>query len=347
MSEAIWKIIDGNGAEMGPYSQDDLQGFYQAGIISGETLVWTAGWDQWFPAAQVDGLLPINPAEATAPQPSARQIDLAAQLGLEPVASGSPPKASIPLWLSIVTVVIGACGLVLFFFPWVSTMSSEGFGAQKKIMENHSQTGIQSLSPSLTFNDELLKQMENLGMTDEMKQEVRGAGENGKLGLELEPIAKATLVLIALIVVGLGVLLSLVSVANQIPSLAAFAQVCYAVGAILIGVQMGQQFPMVKTFVNQMNSGVDQEIAAIAEADATSKGTGEPTPEALKDLRQGAEVSFYGKFQPACFAAIGILGSSILFIVVTMTMMNNSTISIPSPSAGTAEQRPPGGFRLQ
>ena len=61
MSDSSWYVLDGEGNEQGPYSAADLQGYYTSGNINHETMIWTEGLEQWVPAGQVEGLLPVVP----------------------------------------------------------------------------------------------------------------------------------------------------------------------------------------------------------------------------------------------------------------------------------------------
>ena len=74
MSEQEWRVLDGEGKELGPYSFQDLQAYYTSGHITHETMIWTEGLGDWVSAGRVEGLLPSVPQIVPqAPVPTAAE----------------------------------------------------------------------------------------------------------------------------------------------------------------------------------------------------------------------------------------------------------------------------------
>ena len=260
MSVQEWRVLDGEGKEQGPYSFQDLQAYYTSGNITHETMIWTNGLEEWVPAGRVEGLLPNvpqivplapAPTVAVSTQPIASGgINLSPQIA--GIASGvshgqpqtkSPSKTGAPTWLSIVTIASGVMALILYFFPWVSVSQDINFFKEEKnVIKLATQSGIQSITQTETLSDKGIGQhsQQNVEMSD-------GSTETGsKKG---EDYKSATLNLIAFIVIGIGVFFAFIGLLNKAKTLTMVGQFLFSSAAILIGVQMAQQFPMVKAYI--------------------------------------------------------------------------------------------------
>ncbi|MGB0643709.1 MAG: DUF4339 domain-containing protein, partial [Akkermansiaceae bacterium] len=260
MSAQEWRVLDGEGKEQGPYSSQDLQAYYTSGNITHETMIWTEGLEDWVPAGRVEGLLPNvpqivplapAPTVAVSTQPIASGgINLSPQIA--GIASGvshgqpqtkSPSKTGAPTWLSIVTIASGVMALILYFFPWVSVSQDINFFKEEKnVIKLATQSGIQSITQTETLSDKGIGQhsQQDVEMSD-------GSTETGsKKG---EDYKSATLNLIAFIVIGIGVFFAFIGLLNKAKTLTMVGQFLFSSAAILIGVQMAQQFPMVKAYI--------------------------------------------------------------------------------------------------
>jgi hypothetical protein len=60
MEELQWHLIGSDGQQYGPYQPDQLAAYARDGTITPETMVWTAGLEEWIPASQVEGLFPAE-----------------------------------------------------------------------------------------------------------------------------------------------------------------------------------------------------------------------------------------------------------------------------------------------
>jgi hypothetical protein len=72
--------------QLGPVSIDELKALAAAGQLARTDIVWTEGFDDWIPAAEVEGLFPLPaspPQQATTPKPTPPPIH-------EPQGSQSP-----------------------------------------------------------------------------------------------------------------------------------------------------------------------------------------------------------------------------------------------------------------
>ena len=144
------------------------------------------------------------------------------------------------------------------------------------------------------------------------------------------------------------------------------AQLLFAVAAILIGIQMASQFPMVKEFTEEQKERIKdiEETAKDMEKMAEAMGTDQDadTKENLAKMKAKAAGTFLTGFEPSCYVVVGLLGISILLIVVTMSSGQSSTIIVANPGLqpqpGPAQQpaqpaqpqqpqQPGGGIRFQ
>nr|MBR9811603.1 DUF4339 domain-containing protein [bacterium] len=214
MSEQEWRVLDGEGKELGPYSFQDLQAYYTSGNINHETMIWTEGLDDWVSAGRVEGLLPSVPQivpQAPVPtvlasaQPVATGgINLSPQIaGIAPGLPSTGPqmkskaKTGAPIWLSIVTIASGVIALILYFFPWVSVSQDLNFFKEEKnIIQLATQTGMQSITRSETIAAEAIAQRPQQSKTsDSINKDDPEEGQNYE---------SSFLNLIALIAIGIG-----------------------------------------------------------------------------------------------------------------------------------------------
>ena len=70
MAAGQWYLVV-NGAQAGPFSQDDVMARLRAGQIDRATLVFTAGMSQWTPLGQVPQLAGAAASGFAAPPPAA------------------------------------------------------------------------------------------------------------------------------------------------------------------------------------------------------------------------------------------------------------------------------------
>ncbi|MFK7909939.1 MAG: DUF4339 domain-containing protein [Akkermansiaceae bacterium] len=54
-----WLYIDQAGQQTGPIPADQLHEYVSAGHITAESQVWTEGMEEWLPASQIEGLIPV------------------------------------------------------------------------------------------------------------------------------------------------------------------------------------------------------------------------------------------------------------------------------------------------
>jgi len=62
--EKQWHLIDANGTQCGPYTEEQLRSWANDGTITPTTQLWTNGLEGWIPASDVPGLFanpPIRP----------------------------------------------------------------------------------------------------------------------------------------------------------------------------------------------------------------------------------------------------------------------------------------------
>ena len=383
MSAQEWRVLDGEGKEQGPYSFQDLQAYYTSGNITHETMIWTNGLEEWVPAGRVEGLLPNvpqivplapAPTVAVSTQPIATGgINLTPQIaGISPgVFNGgpqtkSPTKTGAPTWLSIVTIASGIIALILYFFPWVSVSQDMNFFKEEKnVIKLATQSGIQSITQTETLTDQATAQrsQQTSGRSDGSTENDSGEGENYK---------SSTLNLIAFIAIGIGVFFAFIGLLNKAKSLTMVGQFLFSSSAILIGVQMAQQFPMVKSYIGlqeEQKRTIEESIKTQDEKGDTIPTNADKAPELIDEtankkpkeevkaqaeaeaqveaelkiqktqkkndmLKAQAKASsrYATAFEPSCFITVAILGISILLVVVTMSSGDGSIIIVTNPS---------------
>jgi uncharacterized Tic20 family protein len=383
MSAQEWRVLDGEGKQQGPYSFQDLQAYYTSGNITHETMIWTEGLEEWVPAGRVEGLLPNvpqivplapAPAVAVSTQPIASGgINLTPQIA--EIATGvshggpqtkSPTNRGAPTWLSIVTIASGIIALILYFFPWVSISQDMNFlKEEKNVIKLTTQSGMQSITQTETPTNEANAQRS--------QQAVRTSDDKIKNDFEESGNYKSsTLNLIAFIAIAIGVFFSFIGLLNKAKTLTMVGQFLFSSSAILIGIQMAQQFPMVKAYIGLQEGQKktieesiktqdkkedklpinvkkapdlvdetankkpqeDVEAQAKAEAQAEAELERQKTQEKNDMLKAKAKASsrYAITFEPSCFITVAILGISILLVVVTMSSDEGSIIIVTNPN---------------
>jgi len=308
MTNSMWRVLDGEGNEQGPYSFQDLQGFYTTGNINHETMIWTDGLEEWVKAGRVEGLLPDLPqVVALAPAPSAQVAPVQAApvggMNLNPQISGITTPAlgatqgkSLPGWICWSTIFIGLLSLILYFLPWASvSCDQKAFGKEGRI-DVLSQTGFQSISKKYSLNVEFIKlrllmtgipkDKANLAAEKEVEETIARDESNDKL-------ERSTLAVITLILASVGLILAFIAYAVQGRFLLLGAQVLFVAGALLLSIQISKQFPLINAMMEVQERGMRGAIAAgayAAENEAAKvieeeekkdeeKGEGESEPE--------------------------------------------------------------------
>jgi hypothetical protein len=364
MSEPIWRVLDGEGNEQGPYSAEDLQGYYASGNINHETMVWTVGLEQWVPAGQIEGLLPVLPqvvelvpapvvqiAPVAAPVPAAPApgagINLSPQIaGITPGAVGPLQKTPTSGWISILTILIGVTSFFLFFFPWVSMSMNISDSTEVKMIKAVTQSGMQAITQNQTVDEKFLEvyAKESGVPTEDLKKEIAEAEENPLSGSNYKA---SFLVMGAMIAVGLGTVLAMIGFVNKSGGPIIFAQFIYIVAALFIGIQMAKQFPMVTAIVSNKEKAITEAKKSLEEAyEALAQIDPEKAAkEKNKDLQSlNDDSALRSNFEPACFATVGFLGVSLLLVVITMSTGSSPTIVQP---VATGQPVQPGGIRFQ
>ena len=278
---SMWRVLDGEGNEQGPYSFQDLQGFYTTGNINHETMIWTDGLEEWVKAGRVEGLLPDLPqVVALAPAPSAQVAPVQAApvggMNLNPQLSGITTPAlgatqgkSLPGWICWSTILIGLLSLILYFLPWASvSCDQKAFGKEGRI-DVLSQTGFQSTTKKYSLNVEFIKlrllmggipkDKVNLAAEKEVEETIARDESNDKL-------ERSTLALITLILAGVGLILAFIAYAVQGRFLLLGAQVLFVAGALLLSIQISKQFPLINAMMEVQERGMRGAIAAGAHA---------------------------------------------------------------------------------
>jgi hypothetical protein len=281
MTNSMWRVLDGEGNEQGPYSFQDLQGFYTTGNINHETMIWTDGLEEWVKAGRVEGLLPDVPqAVALAPAPSAQVAPVQAApvggMNLNPQISGITTPAlgatqgkSLPGWICWSTILIGLLSLILYFLPWASvSCDQKAFGKEGRI-DVLSQTGFQSTTKKYSLNVEFIKlrllmggipkDKVNLAAEKEVEETIARDESNDKL-------ERSTLALITLILAAVGLILAFIAYAVQGRFLLLGAQVLFVAGALLLSIQISKQFPLINAMMEVQERGMRGAIAAGAYA---------------------------------------------------------------------------------
>ena len=368
MSAQEWRVLDGEGKEQGPYSFQDLQAYYTSGNITHQTMIWTEGLEEWVPAGRVEGLLPNVPhIVPLAPAPTvavSTQPITTGGINLSPQVAGiapgmphggpqtkSPPKTGAPTWLSIVTIASGVIALILYFFPWVSVSQDMNFFKEEKnIIKLVTQSGMQSITQAETLTSEAITQR---------SQQTESSDASNKSDVEEgETYRSSTLNLIAFIAIGIGVFFALIGLLNKAKTLTMVGQFLFSSSAILIGVQMAQQFPMVKAYIGlqeEQKRTIKQSIKiqdervdtlpikadkAAEVIDETENKKNQTVAKAELERQKNQEKNdilkakarasnrYATAFEPSCFITVAILGISILLVVVTMSSGDGSTIIV-------------------
>lgn len=311
MTNSMWRVLDGEGNEQGPYSFQDLQGFYTTGNINHETMIWTDGLEEWVKAGRVEGLLPDLPqVVALAPAPSAQVAPVQAApvggMNLNPQISGittptlgATQSKSLPGWICWSTILIGLLSIILYFLPWASvSCDQKAFGKEGRI-DVLSQTGFQSISKKYSLNVEFIKlpllmmgvpkDKANLAAEKMVEETIARDESNDKL-------ERSTLALITLILAAVGLILAFIAYAVQGRFLLLGAQVLFVAGALLLSIQISKQFPLINAMMEEQERGMREAIAGAhaAENDAAKaieeeekkdeeKGEGEEESEAEKE----------------------------------------------------------------
>ncbi len=277
----MWRVLDGEGNEQGPYSFQDLQGFYTTGNINHETMIWTDGLEEWVQAGRVEGLLPDLPqVVALAPAPSAQVAPVQAApvggMNLNPQISGITTPAlgasqgkSLPGWICWSTILIGLLSLILYFLPWASVSCDQKVFGKEGRIDVLSQTGFQSVSKKYSLNVEFIKlrllmtgipkDKANLAAEKEVEETIARDESNDKL-------ERSALALITLILAGVGLILAFIAYAVQGRFLLLGAQVLFVAGALLLSIQISKQFPLIKAMMEVQERGMRGAIAAGAHA---------------------------------------------------------------------------------
>lgn len=360
--------MDGEGKEQGPYSFQDLQAYYTSGNITHQTMIWTEGLEEWVPAGRVEGLLPNVPhIVPLAPAPTvavSTQPITTGGINLSPQVAGiapgmphggpqtkSPPKTGAPTWLSIVTIASGVIALILYFFPWVSVSQDMNFFKEEKnIIKLVTQSGMQSITQAETLTSEAITQR---------SQQTESSDASNKSDVEEgETYRSSTLNLIAFIAIGIGVFFALIGLLNKAKTLTMVGQFLFSSSAILIGVQMAQQFPMVKAYIGlqeEQKRTIKESIKiqdervdtlpikadkAAEVIDETENKKNQTVAKAELERQKNQEKNdilkakarasnrYATAFEPSCFITVAILGISILLVVVTMSSGDGSTIIV-------------------
>ena len=364
MNEQQWQVLDGAGNQMGPYSVQDLQGFFTSGNINYDTLVWTDGMPEWLPAGQIPGLLPeeavpvVPLAEATpAPQqPSqAGGSNLSPQMAAptEAPAAGTQRQGT-PAWLAISTLVVALASLILAFFPWVTAFKNPDPLKSKEPMVAFTQTGFQSVTAEISVPDEYVEALADRAikaaggdeaakkkMAEELKEKIAQRDSDSRdWGISV-------LNLIALIGVGLAAVLALIGIVNRMSVLVVSSQILLVTAAALIGIQLGMQFPAIESFVKRSKKAkeaMQAEFAAsqkmIQEMSIDSAEDATALNEQTKQMNQVLEAKLYATaIEPSCFAVVILLTASVFLLIITMSAASATpVVTIPG-----GFQPPPGG----
>lgn len=186
MSEQQWRVLDGSGNDVGPYSLQNIRDFHASGNITNESLVWSEGMPEWLPAGRIPGLLlevqvPVvplakgTPAAATPPAQATpgAGINLSPQTnvagtGVQTVKDTKKEKAS---GFTFVTAACGILVLVLFFMPWVSINMDIDGSKKVKIVTLYTQTGFQTVTKAYSISDDPIPGAdEDQGMAEKPKE---------------------------------------------------------------------------------------------------------------------------------------------------------------------------------
>jgi hypothetical protein len=175
---------------------------------------------------------------------------------------------------------------------------------------------------------------------------------------EGETYKSSTLNLIAFIAIGIGVFFALIGLLNKAKTLTMVGQFLFSGSAILIGVQMAQQFPMVKAYIGlqeEQKRTIKESIKiqdervdtlpikadkAAEVIDETENKKNQTVAKAELERQKNQEKNdilkakarasnrYATTFEPSCFITVAVLGISILLVVVTMSSGDGSTIIV-------------------
>ena len=137
-----------NGGQQGPESTEQIQQRLQQGELSGATLVWRDGMNEWTPLSQVAELS----GEASLPGGviATGNVATGSQVYAPPqVMQGSPGVGMPPVQngMALTSMILGICGLVFTFSCFMGFIFAIpgvilGHLARKQIRESaHMQTG--------------------------------------------------------------------------------------------------------------------------------------------------------------------------------------------------------------
>lgn len=308
MHEAQWRILDGAGNEQGPYNQQALQGFFVSGHITAETMVWTEGYDQWYPAGQIDGLLPA-PAPLT---------------GAAPVETTADNRSSAPNWLLNINLITCIGAITLFFLPWLELRCSkvplppemnEAAQAAKEADPKNDptktavlvQSGFNSVTGDFSGPDIEEEKTNTLSDTSGIPET---ADKN---------IAPAHFVFIALVSLGLALIFAILSFLKPNHTILLLSQILCLMAGILIAVQAAVGFPVIPgdSYANLIG-GEEAVVAAIA----------------LREM-------FILSYTPWFYIELVLLFSSIIFIIIGLSTKKPSS-TIMHPQSGNQ----PGGMQF-
>lgn len=92
-----WYYTDANGQQTGPVSSTEIQQLAANGKVTGRTMVWSEGMDNWTFASQLDGILPAaDPQPTTAPATAAANTAIPTA-AIEPAANPTANPYATPL----------------------------------------------------------------------------------------------------------------------------------------------------------------------------------------------------------------------------------------------------------
>ena len=306
MTDSMWRVLDGEGNEQGPYSFQDLQSFYTTGNINHETMIWTEGLEEWVKAGRVEGLLPDAPQVVAlppaAPVPVAPvQVAPVGGINLNPQISGVTTPSlgattgkALPGWICWSTILIGILSIVLYLLPWTSlSFDQKVFGKEGRI-EVLSQTGFQTITKKYSLNIEFVKlPMLMMGMPEVTAQiaaekivEETIAEDEANDNLE-----RSTLALIALILAGIGLILAFIGYAAQTRFLLLGAQILFVAGALVLSIQISKKFPVINAMIEEQEKGMREAIAEGQAAEEVEKEAVNKVPETEEKSAEEGESS--------------------------------------------------------
>lgn len=373
MSEHAWRVLDGEGNEQGPYSFQDLQGFYTTGNITHETMIWTEGLDEWVPAGRVEGLLPDVPQVvqlAPAPVVAAAAPVQAAPVGginLGPQIPGlaAPPKSRAPGWLVNLNLATCLGAVFLFFLPWVelrcTNTQTDGVSSSELGLADNAliltQSGFQTITGKTTISDESAKAKESRekkSTPPAKTPDIETAGDEGDETDKSSPTSSTDSKATEEISTPTEDSLDLEGEDGNYPP-AHFVVIgfCSLLLATLLGIIGFSSGGRVLLFLSQLFC----LFAALAIAVQVAMGFpilpspryaaamgGESARFAATMQQEMAHVDYTIWF----ILELILLGSSLLFMIIALASRNPSTITIPQPGQQPlTPQQPGGGIRFQ